>query len=298
MVGRNILDHLGASEYEWLVPGSCELNLLNYAEVEKYMNLHRPDVVIHSAGRVGGIQANIREPVRFFVENMDMGRNVLLSAAEAGVKHLINFGSTCMYPKNRQNALSEDEILTGALEPTNEGYALAKISTARLCDYLHKEDPSLQYKTIIPSNLYGRYDKFDPQSSHMIPAVIHKLHIAKLSNAESVEIWGTGEARREFLYAGDLADAVMLALKDFNSLPYSVNIGLGHDFTVNQYYEIAAKVIGYEGKFHHDYSKPAGMDRKLSDIRRGMEWGWKPRHSLEQGIEKTYQYYLQQTNES
>lgn len=294
MVGRNIQDHPSASEHDWLTPSSAALNLLDYGTVKQYFETHRPDAVIHAAGRVGGIQANMREPVRFLVDNLDMGRNVLIAAAETGVTRLINFGSTCMYPKDQQGALAEDDVLTGMLEPTNEGYALAKITVARLADYLGRENPQLQYKTVIPCNLYGPYDKFDPRWSHMIPAVIHKLHQAKQQGLDSVEIWGTGQARREFLYAGDLADAVMRALANFESLPSLMNIGLGHDYTVNQYYEIAAKVVGYQGGFHHDLSKPTGMQRKLSDTRRAAEWGWQPGHSLEQGLANTYQYYLNQ----
>jgi GDP-L-fucose synthase len=294
MVGRNIQDHPSASEHDWLTPSSAALNLLDYGTVKQYFETHRPDAVIHAAGRVGGIQANMREPVRFLVDNLDMGRNVLIAAAETGVTRLINFGSTCMYPKDQQGALAEDDVLTGMLEPTNEGYALAKITVARLADYLGRENPQLQYKTVIPCNLYGPYDKFDPRWSHMIPAVIHKLHQAKQQGLDSVEIWGTGQARREFLYAGDLADAVMRALANFESLPSLMNIGLGHDYTVNQYYEIAAKVVGYQGGFHHDLSKPTGMQRKLSDTRRATEWGWQPGHSLEQGLANTYQYYLNQ----
>lgn len=294
MVGRNIQNHPSASEHAWLTPGSAVLNLLDYATVKQYFEVHRPDAVIHAAGRVGGIQANMREPVRFLVDNLDMGRNVLMAAAETGVARLINFGSTCMYPKDQQGALAEGDVLTGMLEPTNEGYALAKITVARLADYLGRENPQLQYKTVIPCNLYGPYDKFDPRWSHMIPAVIHKLHEAKQQGLDSVEIWGSGQARREFLYAGDLADAVMRALTNFESLPSMINIGLGHDYTVNQYYEIAAKVVGYQGGFHHDLSKPTGMQRKLSDTRRAVEWGWQPGHTLEQGLAKTYQYYLNQ----
>lgn len=294
MVGRNIQDHPSASEHDWLTPSSAALNLLDYGTVKQYFETHRPDAVIHAAGRVGGIQANMREPVRFLVDNLDMGRNVLMAAAETGVARLINFGSTCMYPKDQQGALAEGDVLTGMLEPTNEGYALAKITVARLADYLCRENPQLQYKTVIPCNLYGPYDKFDPRWSHMIPAVIHKLHEAKQQGLDSVEIWGSGQARREFLYAGDLADAVMRALTNFESLPSMINIGLGHDYTVNQYYEIAAKVVGYQGGFHHDLSKPTGMQRKLSDTRRAVEWGWQPGHTLEQGLAKTYQYYLNQ----
>lgn len=295
MVGRNIQEHHALSRHDWLTPSSADLNLLDFDAVKRFLGVHRPDVVIHAAGRVGGIQANLREPVRFLIENLDMGRNVLMAAAETGVPRLLNFGSTCMYPKDQQGSLSESDVLMGALEPTNEGYALAKIVVARLGEYLNREDAKLQYKTLIPCNLYGRYDKFDPRWSHMIPAVIHKLHEAKVRGDSSVEIWGNGEARREFLYAGDLADAVNHALENFESMPGLLNIGLGRDYTVNEYYEIAAKVVGYQGGFHHDLSKPTGMQRKLSNTERATQWGWQPQHSLEEGLSKTYRFYLNPT---
>ncbi len=298
MVGRNIQEHPGSSQHVWLTPASGELNLLDFTAVKRYLADHRPDVIIHAAGRVGGIQANMREPVRFLVDNLDMGRNLLLAAVAAGISRLINFGSTCMYPKDQQGSLAECDVLTGPLEPTNEGYALSKITIARLAEYLCRENPTLQYKTLIPCNLYGPYDNFDPRWSHMIPAAIHKLHQAKVAGHESVDIWGTGEARREFLYAGDLADAVFQALANLGTLPSMMNIGLGHDYTVNEYYSIAAKVVGYKGAFCHDLTKPIGMYRKLSNIDRATQWGWKPRHTLEEGLLKTYQFYLRQTHES
>lgn len=292
MVGRNLLEHPVASSHEWLTPGSNTLNLLDFKAVLSYVAEHKPDFIIHAAGKVGGIQANMREPVHFLVDNLDMGRNVLMAAAEVGVPRLLNFGSTCMYPKDHQGALAEDDVLSGSLEPTNEGYALAKITVAKLAEYLGRENPRLQYKTVIPCNLYGPHDKFDPRWSHMIPAVIHKLHQAKTHEETSVEIWGTGEARREFLFAGDLADAVFRAMERFDDMPSLMNIGLGHDYTVNEYYQIAAKVIGYSGGFHHDLTKPTGMQRKLSSTVKATAWGWQPAHTLERGLEKTYQYYL------
>lgn len=293
MVGRNLLDHPEAATHEWLTPASRELNLLDAQVVLDYLQRHRPDCVIHAAGKVGGIQANMREPVGFLVDNLDMGRNVVLGALKAGVPRLLNFGSTCMYPRDRDGALQEGDILTGSLEPTNEGYALAKITVARLIDYVRREHPSLAYKTMIPCNLYGAHDKFDPRWSHMIPAVLHKLHEARQHNQSSVEIWGTGEARREFMFAQDLADAVYRALNDFDQVPDLMNIGLGVDHSVNDYYEIAAKVVGYTGGFHHDLTKPTGMQRKLADVSRANAWGWRSRYSLEEGLRLTYQHYLE-----
>lgn len=291
MVGRNLLEHPAAQQHQWLIPCHTDLDLADFEAVCHFVDQQQPDLIIHAAGRVGGIQANMREPVRFLVENLDMGRNVLLAAAQVGVPKLLNIGSSCMYPRNRDEALKEEDVLTGELEPTNEGYALAKIAVARLAEYISREQPSLHYKTVIPCNLYGRHDKFDPRWSHLIPAVIHKLHEAKVTGAEEVEIWGSGEARREFLYAGDLAGALLQAADRMEELPKLMNIGLGNDYSVNEYYQAAAEVVGFTGKFVHDLTKPVGMSRKLTNVSKAHEWGWQASTSLKEGLAKTYDYY-------
>ena len=291
MVGRNLLEHPAIQEFDVLAPRSSELNLLDFNAVQAYMQSHQPDLVIHAAGKVGGIQANMREPVAFLMENLDMGRNIVMASKQAGIKRLINLGSSCMYPRNHENPLHEDMVLKGELEPTNEGYALAKVVTARLCDYIMRENSSYQYKTLIPCNIYGRHDKFDPVHSHLLPAIIHKVHLAKKRGQKTVEIWGDGNARREFMYAGDLADAMIRAVNAFDRLPDLMNIGLGRDYTINEYYEAVADVLGYEGGFTYDHSKPVGMARKLVNIDKQKAWGWLPRFSLKEGVENTYKYY-------
>jgi GDP-L-fucose synthase len=253
-------------------------------------------MVINAAGKVGGIQANMREPVRFLLENLDMGRNIVWASQRKGVKRLINLGSSCMYPRNYNEPMGEELVLKGELEPTNEGYALAKIVTARLSEYVNREDAAFQYKTLIPCNLYGRHDKFDPAHSHLIPAIIHKIHLAKTAGAEHVEIWGDGAARREFMYAGDLADALFRAVTEFDTLPMMMNVGLGHDYSINEYYQAAAHVMGYSGSFVHDLTKPVGMMRKLVDVDLQQSWGWKAEQTLRSGIEKTYEFYLKDVN--
>ena len=294
MVGRNILEHPAIGKFEMLAPRSSELNLLDFNAVQAYLNQHQPDMVIHAAGKVGGIQANMREPVSFLMENLDMGRNVVWGARQAGIKRLINLGSSCMYPRNHSEPLREELVLQGELEPTNEGYALAKIVTARLCDYIVREDASFQYKTLIPCNIYGRYDKFDPSHSHLLPAIIHKVHLANQTGQQAVEIWGDGNARREFMYVGDLADAVVTAVNKFESLPTYMNVGLGHDFTINEYYQAAADVMSYTGRFVHDLTKPVGMARKLVSVERQQDWGWNAKSDLRTGVEKTYAFYLKE----
>ena len=292
MVGRNVLEHPEIHKFDVLAPSSSKLNLLDFNAVKAYLQANKPDMVIHAAGKVGGIQANMREPVGFLIDNLDMGRNVVWASHQVGIKRLINLGSSCMYPRNHNEPLREELVLKGELEPTNEGYALAKVVTARLCEYIMREDASFQYKTIIPCNLYGRHDKFDPTHSHLIPAIIHKVHQAKKYGQNTVEIWGDGTARREFMYAGDLADAIFHAITNFGKVPASMNIGLGYDHTINDYYQVAADVMGYSGTFVHDLSKPVGMARKLVSIERQQAWGWSARHELRDGIEKTYNYYL------
>lgn len=294
MVGRNLLDHPAIGEFDVLAPRSRELNLLDFDAVQAYLLKAKPDMVIHAAGKVGGIQANMREPVGFLMDNLDMGRNIVWAAHQAGIKRLINLGSSCMYPRNHSEPLCEEMVLKGELEPTNEGYALAKVVTARLCEYIMREDASFQYKTLIPCNLYGCHDKFDPVHSHLIPAIIHKVYQAKQAGQSSVEIWGDGTARREFMYAGDLADAMIRAIKEFDSLPDLMNIGLGYDYTINEYYQAAADVMGYTGGFSHDLSKPVGMARKLVNVDRQKTWGWQAKSSLREGIEKTYSFYLKE----
>lgn len=293
MVGRNFIEHAAAQDHEILAPASSELDLRDAHAVGCYLKEYSPDVVVHAAGRVGGIQANMRYPVAFLVENLDMGRNILLASRQAGVKRLLNLGSSCMYPRNIANPLREEMVLTGELEPTNEGYALAKIMTARLCDYIGREDASFQFKTLIPCNIYGRYDKFDPKHSHMVPAVIHKIHQAKLDGADTVEIWGTGKARREFMYAGDLADCMWRALAHFDTLPSMLNVGLGTDLSVLDYYQAVARVVGYSGSFVHDLTKPEGMAQKLVGVEKLEQWGWRATTSLDDGIARTYQFYLE-----
>lgn len=294
MVGQNILEHPLSKNWDIAAPSRAELDLTDADAVKVYVDRFRPDVVVHAAGEVGGIQANMKHPVDFLVRNTDMGRNVVMAARDVGVTRLLNLSSSCMYPRDAKNPLTENLILQGELEPTNEGYAIAKIFTTRLCQYISREDPKYSYKTLIPCNLYGRHDKFDPLRSHLLPAVIAKIHHAKSYGLPQVDIWGDGKARREFMYAGDLADAIFHALKVFDKLPDLCNVGMGQDHSIDEYYVAVANIIGWSGKFLHDLSKPAGMKRKLVDVTRQMDLGWNPRTSLMEGIANTYAFYLKE----
>ena len=291
MVGRNIFEHSDAQDIEIVSPTSLELNLLDRGAVRHFLSKEMPDLIIHCAGRVGGIQANMADPVGFLGDNVDMGLNVILSARSVGVPNVINLASSCMYPREATNPLRESMILQGELEPTNEGYALAKIVSTRACEYITQEDCGKNYKTIIPCNLYGRHDKFDPKHSHLIPAIISKLEDAKREGKESVDIWGDGVARREFMYAGDLADFIFFAIARFKEMPQNLNVGLGRDFSINEYYEAIATVIGFDGRFEHDLSKPVGMKQKLVDITRLSDFGWRHKTSLIDGIGRAHKFY-------
>ena len=293
MVGKNVLSHAHAQSFKWLIPGRKELDLTDQFTVESYIKKHQPDFIIHAAGLVGGIQANISIPVDFLVQNMRIGLNVLHGAMQAGVPKVLNLGSSCMYPRNAINPLTEEMVLAGELEPTNEGYAIAKVAAARLCQYISQQTPELAYKTAIPCNLYGRFDHFEAQRSHMIPAVIDKLHKATQIQSEQIDIWGDGLSRREFMYAEDLADFVFYAMNNFLAMPTILNVGLGKDVMINDYYKVIAKAVGYTGSFKHDLSKPSGMRQKLVDTRKLQDFGWYAPTSLKQGIKKTYTYYLE-----
>ncbi|MBN8849636.1 MULTISPECIES: NAD-dependent epimerase/dehydratase family protein [unclassified Sphingomonas] len=294
MVGRNLREHPKAAGWEILAPSRRNLDLGDRRATADFARTMRPDLVIHAAGQVGGIQANMADPVGFLVNNLDMGRNVIMGAFEAGVPSLINLSSSCMYPRGRDHALRESDMMTGELEPTNEGYALAKIVSARLCDYIARTRPDLAYRTLIPCNLYGRHDKFDPAASHLVPAIVAKISQAVENGKDNVEIWGDGTARREFMYAADLADAVWRAADNTIAMPQLMNIGIGKDYTILEYYEAVAAALGWKGHFRFDLSRPVGMQRKLSDVSRQREWGWNPPTSLLDGIAATIQFYHQQ----
>ena len=222
---------------------------------------------------------------------MSMGSNIVNSCLENSVEKLINLGSSCMYPREGHNPLKEESLLTGPLEPTNEGYAIAKIAVSRLCKYSNSQFGT-DFKTLIPCNLYGKYDDFDLKKAHLIPGVIHRMHLHKKSGKESITIWGDGSARREFMYASDLADFICFALSEYNSVPEEINVGLGFDFTIKEYYQMIAEEIGYSGKFEFDLSKPTGMKQKLVDVSKQEALGWSPPTNTREGIRKTYRHFM------
>ncbi len=247
MVGRNLLEHPRAREHGWLTPGRDEVDLRDRHQVRHYLQRHPVDLVVHAAGVVGGIRANMAEPVRFLLDNLQIGTNVVSESREAGVPRLLNLSCSCIYPRAAPNPLVETSLLQGDLEPTNEGYALARIATLKLCQYVTRETPAHQFKTLIASNLFGRHDKFAPEHAHMVPAVIAKLHHAKVRGLAEIDIWGDGTARREFMFAGDFVNGILFAIDHFDRLPPVANIGTGEDHSINDFYEAIAKAVGFEG---------------------------------------------------
>jgi len=292
MVGRNVLEHHAAMRYEMISLERGDLDLLDKQAVTHFMRDVRPDAVVHAAGKVGGIQSNMREMARFLLENTNMGCNVIMGAFDASVQNFINLGSSCMYPRNCEDLLRESMLLTGQLEPTNEGYAIAKNLTARLCHYLNRENPGLRYRTLIPCNLYGRWDHYDDlERSHLMAAIITKVERAMRNREAEITIWGTGEVRREFLYASDLADCIYWSLENIDKLPDVVNCGTGVDHTVTEYYHLVASAAGYCGRFVYDRRKPDGMRRKLMDISKLVNLGWSSKTDIRSGIAKAISFY-------
>ena len=291
MVGRNLLAHPAAKNYDCVSPDRSELNLLDGAMCTSYIGMVSPDIIIHAAGKVGGIQANMSNPSGFLVENINIGCNIVMAAQKAGVPAILNLGSSCMYPRNAPNPLDEGSLLSGPLEPTNEGYALAKLAVARLCEYI-SQTAGLKYRTVIPCNVYGAFDKFDPAVSHLVPGIISKFHQALIDGQKEIEIWGDGTARREFMYGADLADGIWHMISRLNDMPAMVNLGMGHDHSILEYYQTAAEVIGWQGTYIFNHDRPEGMRQKKVSTTRQTSLGWLPATSLRDGLAKTYQHYL------
>jgi GDP-L-fucose synthase len=291
MVGKNLCDQLSSLGIEVLSPSRHELDLLDGNRIVDFIQRMRPDAVVHCAGLVGGISANISRPYDFAYQNLVIGAAVINSCKITGIEKLINLGSSCMYPKNGRNPLSEDLILSGPLEPTNEGYAIAKISASRLCSYSNKQYGT-EYKTLIPCNLFGKYDNFDLATAHLIPGVMHRMHLLYKAGERETTIWGDGTSRREFLLASDLCDFICLCLKDYQSIPEEINVGYGVDFSVREYYSMIAEAIGFDCEYNFDHSKPVGMKQKLVDVTRQTELGWKPPTEISNGISKTYAHFI------
>ncbi len=291
MVGSAIVRKLEADGHENIITRtSSELDLRNQEAVASFFDTERPDYVFLAAAKVGGILANNIYRAEFLYDNLMIEANIIHSAYKSGVTKLLFLGSSCIYPKMAEQPLKEEYLLSGFLEPTNEPYAIAKIAGIKLCE-AYRSQYGANFISAMPTNLYGPNDNYNLQGSHVLPALIRKFHEAKINDQPTVEVWGTGSPRREFLHADDLADACVYLMNSYDGEQF-VNIGTGEDVTIRELAEMVQKAVGYEGELRWDSSKPDGTPRKLMDVSRLHAMGWKHTTDLGDGIERTYQDFL------
>jgi len=304
MVGSAIIRILQAQGYtNFITRTHAELDLINQAAVKDFFESEKPDQVYLAAAKVGGIHANNTYPAEFIYSNLMVQANVIDAAFNNGVKKILFLGSSCIYPKLVKQPMSEDALLTGTLEPTNEPYAVAKIAGIKLCESYNRqygESHGVDYRSVMPTNLYGEGDNYHPENSHVIPAMIRRFHEAKVNGIPSISIWGTGTPRREFLYVDDMAAATVHVMNldksiyDEHTQPMlsHINVGVGHDLTIAELAKTISKVIGYEGQIEFDSTKPDGTPRKLMDSTRLNNLGWQAKINLQDGLTLTYNDFL------
>ncbi|HEV8045829.1 MAG TPA: GDP-L-fucose synthase [Rubrobacter sp.] len=291
LVGSAITRRLHAEGYENLLTRtSKELDLTDPRAVESFFEAEKPEYVFLAAARVGGILANSTYPVDFLRDNLFIELNVIEAAYRHGVKKLLFLGSSCIYPKFAPQPMKEEYLLTGELEPTNEPYAIAKISGIKLCQ-AYRRQHGADFISAMPTNLYGPGDNFDLETSHVLPALLRKFHEARERGEPNVTIWGTGTPRREFLYVDDLADACLFLMEDYSG-DQTVNVGVGEDISIGELAKLIGEVAGYEGGLVHDTTKPDGTPRKLLDVSKINAFGWRAKTPLREGVEKTYAWFL------
>ncbi|AFK06869.1 nucleoside-diphosphate-sugar epimerase [Mesotoga prima MesG1.Ag.4.2] len=290
LVGSAIMRKLESEGFRNIVTRTFEeLDLTNQKATREFFEKERPEYVFLAAAKVGGIQANSVYPADFIYINLMIECNVIKASHEFGVKKLLFLGSSCIYPKLAPQPIKEEYLLSGYLEETNEPYALAKISGMKMCQYFNKQYGT-NFISVMPTNLYGPNDNFDLNTSHVLPALIRKFHEAKVNKAPYVEIWGTGTPRREFLFVDDLADACLFLMKNYSGNDF-FNVGTGEDVTIRELAELIGEVVGCKGELKFDTSKPDGTPRKLLDVTRIHEAGWRHRIGLKKGLEKTYEWF-------
>ena len=291
MVGSAIVRKLTELGYTKIITKSRkELDLINQFQVNQFFHFERPEYVFLSAAKVGGIKANNDFRADFIYENITIQSNIIKASHDNGVKKLLFLGSSCIYPKMSPQPIKEEYLLTGLLEPTNDAYAIAKISGIKMCQSFNQQYGT-NFISVMPTNLYGPNDNYDLNNSHVLPAMIRKFHEAKLEGKDKVEIWGTGTPMREFLYVDDLADACVYLMKNYNSSEV-INIGTGLDITIKDLALTIKEVVGFEGDIYFNTDMPDGTPRKLLDVSKLKDLGWKYKTSLREGIEKTYKDYV------
>ncbi len=294
LIGSAVVRRLQRAGFSRLLL-SCraDLELRDVGAVDRFFREHSPDYVVLAAGRVGGIIENQTFPADFMDENIAIQLNVLRAARKAGVRKLILFGSSCMYPRECPQPMAEDALLSGKPEPTSLPYAISKLAGTYMCLAYNKQDQVTRFIPVIPNSVYGPHDNFDPKSGHVLSALMARFHQAKVSGAESVTLWGSGSPRREFIHADDIADAcVHLLMQDNAEVELPLNLGVGADVSIKELAELIAGVVGYEGRLEWDLTKPDGAPRKLLDSARIQSLGWKPSIGLAAGLASTYQWYV------
>lgn len=297
MVGSAIVRALRQKGFSHIISRrSSELDLRRQSDVEAFFESEKPDVVVLAAAKVGGIQANDTYRADFLYDNLMIETNCIHAAYKAGVKKLLFLGSSCIYPKMATQPLTEEALLTGKLEPTNEPYAIAKIAGIKLCE-AYRDQYEANYISAMPTNLYGPNDNYDLQNSHVLPALIRKFHEAKIRGDRSVEIWGSGSPKREFLHVDDLAAACVFLLENYDEKPF-LNIGTGEDIPIKDLALLIKDIVGFEGELEFDRSKPDGTPRKLMNVSRIHKLGWKHKIGLREGIQSVYQSYCEQLVDS
>jgi GDP-L-fucose synthase len=290
MLGKSVTSELIKLKNKVIPLTRKDVDLLDKSSTKTFIQNNDPDVIVHCAALVGGIQANISGGGRYLLENLAIDDSVLSAAKELQISNLVYIGSSCMYPANFTEPLTENHILSGPLEKTNENYALAKIIGSRIVEAVSL-DKNYNWRTFIASNLYGPYDHFGPEKSHLLSAIISKAIVAK-ENKSSIEMWGNGTPRREFTYVGDFAEWIGKSITNLAQLPQNLNLGLGVDYSVKEFYQLVLKEINYECEITTNLSKPNGNMRKLMDSSKAREFGWDPKTSIEKGISQTVNWYL------
>ena len=289
MVGSAIVRRLAEEGCEVLTASRQELDLKRQGDVEKWMRLRRPDAIFLAAAKVGGILANASYPADFLYDNLMVEANIIAAAHDIGVQKMLFLGSSCIYPKFATQPITEDSLLTGSLEPTNEWYAIAKIAGIKLCQ-AYRQQHGRDFISAMPTNLYGPGDNFDLASSHVMPALIRKAHEAKQRGDKEITVWGTGSPRREFLHVDDCADACVHLMKTYSDHGH-VNVGSGEDLTILELTQLVCEVVGFQGNIVHDLSKPDGTPRKLMSADKIRSLGWQPRIALKDGVRMTYEWF-------
>jgi len=304
MVGSAIMHELTSKGFKIVITRSLsELDLRRQKEVEEFFDQEKPDVVIVAAARVGGIVANNTYRAEFLYDNIMIEANIIHAAHQIGVEKLLFLGSSCIYPKDAPQPLKEEYLLTNVLEPTNEPYAIAKITGIKLCENYYRQYGD-NFFSVMPTNLYGPHDNFNLQTSHVLPALIRKFHEAKINNEPTVDVWGTGTVYREFLYVQDMANACVELLINMNAEDIytqgisHINIGTGKDLLILELANLVAEIVQFKGQIVFDKSKPDGVNKKLLDVTRLHEFGWHEKTSLREGIEKSYKWFIENQNES